>query len=84
MRRTGTARSPTIRIEDNVVHSNQAGRGAGINVTGRQRHDPAQRRRGEPRALRPRRRHLRVDRATTEVADNVVRGNEIGVTVKYG
>ena len=26
--------TPTIRIEDNVVHSNQAGRGAGINVTG--------------------------------------------------
>ena len=27
---------PVIRIEDNVIHSNEAGRGAGINVTGRQ------------------------------------------------
>ena len=83
-RRTTTARSRSIRIEDNVIHSNQAGRGAGINVTGRQRRDPAQRRRGEPRPLRPRRRHLRLDRAAPRSADNVVRGNEIGATVKYG
>ncbi|MGE0687252.1 MAG: hypothetical protein AB7P33_10930, partial [Dehalococcoidia bacterium] len=74
---------PVIRIEDNIVHSNEAGRGAGINVRGleavilrnmvdgNKAHDD----------------HgggVYISTVTTEVGDNVVRGNQIGATVKYG
>ena len=74
---------PTIRIEDNVVHSNQAGRGAGINVSGRH----AVILRNVVEANRAHSDHgggIYISTATTEVADNVVRGNEVGATVKYG
>ena len=74
---------PTVRIEDNVIHSNQAGRGAGINVAGRS----ALVLRNMVEANRGHSDHgggIYVSTAETEVADNVVRGNEIGVTVKYG
>ena len=75
--------TPTIRIEDNVVHSNQAGRGAGINVTGHS----AVILRNVVEANRAHSDHgggVYVSTASTEVADNVIRGNEIGATVKYG
>ncbi|MEO8696463.1 MAG: right-handed parallel beta-helix repeat-containing protein [Acidimicrobiales bacterium] len=75
---------PVIRIEDNVIHNNQAGRGAGINVTGRQ----ATILRNVVEANRAHSDHGGGIYVSTEggaeVADNVVRGNEIGVTVKYG
>ncbi|MGE3907791.1 MAG: hypothetical protein AB7K36_00460 [Chloroflexota bacterium] len=76
--------NPVIRIEDNVIHSNQAGRAAGINVTGRQ----ATILRNVVEANRAHSDHgggIYVSTVkSTEVADNVVRGNEIGATVNYG
>lgn len=75
---------PVIRIEDNVIHNNQAGRAAGINVTGRQ----ATILRNVVEANRAHSDHgggIYVStESAAEVADNVVRGNEIGATVKYG
>ncbi|MGD9932309.1 MAG: hypothetical protein AB7T37_01210 [Dehalococcoidia bacterium] len=74
---------PTVRIEDNIIHSNEAGRGAGINVTGRY----AAILRNVVEANRGHSDHgggIYVSTANAEVGDNVVRGNEIGVTVKYG
>ncbi|MFN0093842.1 MAG: hypothetical protein ACKVVT_03570 [Dehalococcoidia bacterium] len=75
---------PVIRIEDNVIHNNQAGRAAAINATGR-----------DIVILRN-----MVDANTAhsdhgggiyistvvraDVRDNVVRGNQIGKTVNYG
>ncbi len=73
----------TIRIEDNVVHSNEAGRGAGITVTGRH----AIILRNMVEANKSHSDHgggVYVSTANTEVTDNVVRGNEVGATVKYG
>ncbi|MFN8633050.1 MAG: hypothetical protein U0893_04285 [Chloroflexota bacterium] len=74
---------PVIRIEDNVIHNNQAGRGAGINVAGHQ----ATIVRNVVEANRAHSDHgggVYVSTASTDVGDNVIRGNEIGVTVKYG
>lgn len=72
-----------MRIEDNYVHDNRAGRGAGINVTGIQ-----------ARVLRNRIENnlgesdhgggLYVSTVSTEVKDNAIHGNEIGVGVGYG
>jgi hypothetical protein len=75
--------SPTIRIEDNVIHSNEAGRGAGINVTGHR----AVILRNVVEANRGHSDHgggIYVSTGDTDVADNVVRGNETGATVNYG
>ncbi len=74
---------PVVRIEDNVVHSNQAGRGAGITVEGRY----ALILRNVVEANRAHSDHgggIYLSTANADVTDNVVRGNEIGVTVKYG
>lgn len=74
---------PMIRVEDNVVHSNQAGRGAGITVNGR----TAVILRNVVEANRAHSDHgggVYVSTASAEVADNVIRGNEIGATVNYG
>jgi hypothetical protein len=72
-----------MRIEDNVVHNNEAGRGAGITVVGRH----AVILRNMVEANKGHSDHgggIYVSTAITEVTDNVVRGNEIGATVKYG
>lgn len=74
---------PKIRIEDNIVHSNQAGRGAGIDVNGH----AAVILRNVVEANRAHSDHgggIYISTMSAEVADNVIRGNEIGATVNYG
>lgn len=73
----------SVRIEDNRVHDNLAGKGAGINVTGR-------------RAVLLRNRvedntthndhggGIYVSTGSTEVQGNVIRRNVVGATVGYG
>lgn len=73
----------TMRVEDNAVHDNLAGKGAGINVTGRQ-----------ARLLRNRVENntthndhgggIYISTGSTDVQNNLVRGNVVGATVGYG
>ena len=73
----------TMRVEDNAVHDNLAGKGAGINVTGRQ-----------ARLLRNRVENntthndhgggIYISTSSTDVQNNLVRGNVVGATVGYG
>ena len=75
--------SGLLRIEDNVVEDNLAGKGAGITVSGRQ-----------ARVLRNRIANntahndhgggLYVSTASTEIQANVIVGNVVGATVGYG
>lgn len=75
--------SPTIRIEHNDVHDNQAGRGAGIEVRGRAAviaNNRVERNLGHSD-------HgggIYLSAGDNTVTDNIVSGNEIGVTVGYG
>ncbi|MBX3691778.1 DUF1565 domain-containing protein [Dokdonella sp.] len=72
----------TIRIEHNTVRENQAGKGAGINVTGRQ----AELRRNLVENNIGHHDHgggIYVS-ASTVLADNIVRGNVTGATQGYG
>lgn len=72
-----------VRVEDNIVSDNQAGKGAGINVSGRQ-----------ATLLRNRVENnishddhgggIYISTGETMVIDNVVRGNQVGATVGYG
>ena len=57
--------TPTVRIEHNDVHDNEAGRGAGIEVRGPGGRDRRQRRRAQPRPQRPRRRRVPVGARAT-------------------
>jgi hypothetical protein len=75
--------APTVRIEDNVVRDNDAGRGGGINVEGR----AAVILRNLVENNRGRSDHgggIYLSAASNDVSDNIVRGNEIGVDVGYG
>jgi hypothetical protein len=75
--------TPTIRIEDNIVHSNQAGRGAGIDVEG----NKAVILRNIVEANVAHSDHgggVYVSTKHTDVGENVVRGNAIGATAGYG
>ena len=75
--------SPTVRIEDNFVHDNQAGRGAGVEVRGRAsviadnriEHNLGHSDHGGGLYLSAR---------DNTVSDNIVSANVIGVTVGYG
>ena len=75
--------TPTVRIEHNDVHDNEAGRGAGIEVRGRAaviagnivEHNLAHSDHGGG---------VYLSATGNTVTDNIVRGNEIGVTAGYG
>ena len=73
----------TIRIEDNRVLGNLAGKGAGINVSGRH----ASLRRNLVANNISHNDHgggIYVSTGSTTVRDNVIRGNVVGATVGYG
>ena len=73
----------TLRIEGNFVHNNQAGRGGGIDVQGRQ----AELRRNRIEANLGHSDHgggLYVSTLGTVIADSVILSNEVGVTAGYG
>ena len=73
----------TIRIEDNLVLSNLAGKGAGINVSGRQ----ASVLRNLVANNITHNDHgggIYVSTGSTNVHDNVIRANVVGATVGYG
>ncbi len=73
----------TMRIEDNAVHDNRAGKGAGINVTGRQ----ASLVRNRVENNTTHNDHgggIYVSTGSTVVRNNVIRGNVVGATVGYG
>jgi hypothetical protein len=73
----------TIRIEDNHVFDNLAGKGAGINVAGRR----AILRRNRVQNNIAHNDHgggIYVSTASTDIQDNLVLGNVVGATVAYG
>lgn len=73
----------SMRVEDNVVHDNRAGKGAGINVTGRQA--SVLRNRVENNTTHSD--HgggIYVSTGSTDVHNNLVRGNVVGASVGYG
>lgn len=73
----------SVRIEDNHVHDNAAGKGAGINVTGRQ----ASLERNRVENNTSHNDHgggIYVSTGSTVVRNNVIRGNRVGATVGYG
>jgi parallel beta-helix repeat protein len=75
--------TPTVRIEDNNVHDNQAGRGAGIEVRGHAAviaNNLIERNLGHSD-------HgggIYLSAARNLLTDNIVSGNKIGVTAGYG
>ena len=75
--------SPTVRIEHNYVHDNEAGRGAGVEVRGRAA-VIANNRIERNLAHSDHGGGLYLSAADNTVTDNIVRSNEIGVTVGYG
>jgi hypothetical protein len=73
----------SVRIEDNHVFENLAGKGAGINVAGRQ----ATLLRNRVQDNTTHSDHgggIYVSTVTTEVHNNVIRGNLVGATAGYG
>jgi hypothetical protein len=73
----------TVRIEDNHVFDNLAGKGAGINVAGRQ----ATLLRNRVQDNITHSDHgggIYVSTVVTEVRNNVIRGNQVGATAGYG
>ncbi|HVF35319.1 MAG TPA: DUF1565 domain-containing protein [Candidatus Saccharimonadia bacterium] len=73
----------TMRVEDNHVHDNIAGKGAGINVTGRQ----ASLVRNRVENNTTHNDHgggIYVSTASTDVRNNLIRGNVVGASVGYG
>lgn len=75
--------SPTVRIEHNDVHDNEAGRGAGIEVRGRAS-VIANNRVEDNLGQSDHGGGVYLSAVDNVVTDNIVTGNEIGVTVGYG
>jgi parallel beta-helix repeat protein len=73
----------TVRIEDNHVYENLAGKGAGINVAGRQA-TLLRNRVQDNTAHNDHGGGIYVSTVGTEVRDNIIRGNRVGATVGYG
>lgn len=73
----------TLRIEDNVVEDNLAGKGAGITVSGRQA-ALLRNRIANNTAHNDHGGGLYVSTGSTEIRGNVIRGNVVGATVGYG
>lgn len=72
-----------VRIEDNHVYENEAGKGAGINIAGRQA--TLLRNRVEDNITHSD--HgggIYVSTVTTDVRNNIIRGNRVGATAGYG
>jgi hypothetical protein len=73
----------TVRIEDNHVYENLAGKGSGINIAGRQ----ATLLRNRVQDNTTHSDHgggIYVSTVTTDVRNNIVRGNRVGATAGYG
>jgi parallel beta-helix repeat protein len=73
----------TVRIEDNHVYDNLAGKGAGINIAGRQA-TLLRNRVQDNIAHNDHGGGIYVSTVTTEVRNNIIRGNSVGATAGYG